>query len=1041
MEAAPPAAGKTDNGGKETADFKALAAQFSGTKGVRPGLWVHVGCGGGKLAAELPQGGRNLVHGVDADRAKVEEARKHIQSRGIYGQVSVECRALDRLPYTHDTVNVLIVDRLDEMLAKGFKIAEAIRVLAPYGVAFLGGSPDENSLKAKLAEAGVKDFGIVRENGVWAKVVKPYPAEMDEWPQYLNDGSGADTSKDKLVGPPTGIRWLAGDAWPRGVWPQGIFSANGRNFYIFKDKFNYKDGKYGGLSLVCRDAFNGHMLWQRPLEMEPGSLAAEGDRLYMALKKDGPVTALDAASGQIIKTYEFSGDFVYRKGVLILTANRGLEARNAESGAILWKNEEGLSQYVIGDDRIALLAGDKIVSLDIGTGKEQWRVPAPAGKLPDRRNRWGGLGNAKALVYHKGMLFVTTLCDAGDASGPPATMHALSGTDGKRLWSRPLPVPDIYSGASHFFCLDEYVWAEDLDLSAVKKGEKFVDKTAWVGLDPATGEVKKRLDFRFYHRCFGNRATGRYILYPEMHFVDVKEGKIHQFFGGRGSCSGAGFVPANGLVYQSANGCGCYSHLHEFAAFSPDAPPATVDANVRSGERLEKGPAFGGVPASAPPREGDWPTLRHDTFRSGSTKASVPADLKALWQAKVGGAVSGPVVADGKVIVASIDEHRVAALDAEKGELLWSYTAGARVDSPPTIFSGLAIFGSRDGYVYCLKASDGALVWRFRAAPEDRRIMVRGQLESAWPVFGSVLMEKGAACFAAGRHTETDGGIFLYAADPPTGKILWEERITLKAPFQELKFDERSPRSACNDVLVSDGKLLFLDGVGIEPETRKISVNPSTVGALWGGHAGMLDDKCQPPTMEPRIDGRTRTNWHYVSSLDNFGYRTFKNLVGTIASGDLLAVDGHRIFSASHGRAWRQGESRAEAEKFMKQNPSAGRIFMIRPAAENEKTNASSAKLWRGSEKAWSIDTPEKTLIKAMIVAGDKVFAACRPGGLAPETADSDKGEIRIYSAADGKELGQIVLDARPRYDGMAATEGRLYVATEDGKILCLGKK
>lgn len=53
------------------------------------------------------------------------------------------------------------------------------------------------------------------------------------------------------------------------------------------------------------------------------------------------------------------------------------------------------------------------------------------------------------------------------------------------------------------------------------------------------------------------------------------------------------------------------------------------------------------------------------------------------------------------------------------------------------------LFGSRDGWVYCLQASDGQLVWRFRAAPEERKMMAFEQLESTWPVHGSVLVQKG----------------------------------------------------------------------------------------------------------------------------------------------------------------------------------------------------------------------------------------------------------------------------------------------------------
>jgi hypothetical protein len=42
-------------------------------------------------------------------------------------------------------------------------------------------------------------------------------------------------------------------------------------------------------------------------------------------------------------------------------------------------------------------------------------------------------------------------------------------------------------------------------------------------------------------------------------------------------------------------------------------------------------------------------------------------------------------------------------------------------------------------------------------------------------------------------------------------------------------------------------------------------------------------------------------------------------------------------------------------------------------------------------------------------------------------------------SAVDGKKLAAVELGAAPVFDGMAAAKGRLYLATLDGKVLCLG--
>ena len=40
-------------------------------------------------------------------------------------------------------------------------------------------------------------------------------------------------------------------------------------------------------------------------------------------------------------------------------------------------------------------------------------------------------------------------------------------------------------------------------------------------------------------------------------------------------------------------------------------------------------------------------------------------------------------IADGLLFVAAIDRHTLYALNSETGEVVWSYIAGGRVDSPP----------------------------------------------------------------------------------------------------------------------------------------------------------------------------------------------------------------------------------------------------------------------------------------------------------------------------------------------------------------------
>ena len=104
---------------------------------------------------------------------------------------------------------------------------------------------------------------------------------------------------------------------------------------------------------------------------------------------------------------------------------------------------------------------------------------------------------------------------------------------------------------------------------------------------------------------------------------------------------------------------------------------------------------------------------RHDPKRSGSTSTVVPSRVRPVWKSRLGGKLTQPVVVGRRVFVARVDAGQVCCLDAATGESIWNYTAAGRVDSAPTYHKGRLIFGSADGHAHCLRASDGALAWRF----------------------------------------------------------------------------------------------------------------------------------------------------------------------------------------------------------------------------------------------------------------------------------------------------------------------------------------
>jgi hypothetical protein len=59
-----------------------------------------------------------------------------------------------------------------------------------------------------------------------------------------------------------------------------------------------------------------------------------------------------------------------------------------------------------------------------------------------------------------------------------------------------------------------------------------------------------------------------------------------------------------------------------------------------------------------------------------------------------------------------------------------------------------------------------------------------------------------------------------------------------------------------------------------------------------------------------------------------------------------------------------------------------------------------------------------------------------------PDAIGAEGGVLAAYSVESGDFLAEYELDAPPVFDGVAATVGRVYLATKDGRLLCFcGKR
>lgn len=204
---------------------------------------------------------------------------------------------------------------------------------------------------------------------------------------------------------------------------------------------------------------------------------------------------------------------------------------------------------------------------------------------------------------------------------------------------------------------------------------------------------------------------------------------------------------------------------------------------------------------------GDWPTHRHDAQRSGHTADALPVDTLGLawaWQSPQPPqpAWHGPakwdayhnlrglksmrnydpvfhVVAAGDALYfGSSADDAVRCLDAKTGKLRWAFVTDGPVRMAPTVADGRVYFGSDDGHAYCLRASDGALVWKHSPRPGQRLVLNNGRLISFWPVRTGVLVADGTACYAASLLPWKES--YLCAVDAVTGQPTGPGRYAAK---------------------------------------------------------------------------------------------------------------------------------------------------------------------------------------------------------------------------------------------------------------------
>jgi outer membrane protein assembly factor BamB len=965
-----------------------------------------------------------IVHGLETDDKRIDALRKRLQASGRYGKISVSGFNGRTLPHIDNLVNLIAIE------GEGVSKAEAMRVLAPRGIA------------------------LIKHAGSWTKAVKPVPDDIDEWNQYLRNADNNGVSTDK-VGPPERLRWTGGTRWGRShmswVTVTSILSANGRLFTI-EDLASVEYHKLPAkFHLIARDAFNGCELWRKPLDgwhetagyvkfvptQIQRRIAAIGDKIYCTLGYTVPIGVFDAATGEKLKTLAGTAntvEFVYDRGVIYAVIGEPYGARkstsrtvtlkafNAESGAEKWSKK--VNHYVGGslavrDASVAYCTNNKVLCCDTTSGRTIWSADSPGlnvkspkrvkGQRPNPKALMGGQDNLNpTLVLTNAMLYCSTV----------NSVKAYRRQDGELAWTG--KNVQNYMKGSDLFVAGGLVWTGLLE-----------------GHDPKTGEIKRRLTQTMiqpmgHDRCYRNRITETYYINSKTggsDFIPLKGAGEFPSPWVRGTC-GLGPLPANGMLYSSPFSCSCLkgSILTGFKAlYSGDRAKGEV-MKVEPESRFIKGKAYGSKPAASP-AAADWPAYRNGSERSGLTKTPVTGKLKPIWKVKLPSLPTAPVIVGDLVYVAARDSHTLYALSRRDGATVWTYTAGGRIDSPPTFHKGLLIFGSRDGWVHSVRAADGVLSWKFCDLPGQRLMSADGQLESAWPVNGAVMIRKGLAYFAAGRSSFLDGGIIVYALDPLTGRVVHRRQVS--GPYAKNGFPLVGKRNTRIEgfkggIFSSEGDLLYIRHQAFKPDLTPVPLSQLKQSHLIAS-GGFLDDTPQH-----------RTYWTIDTDLC---YGPNKGSPGAGPKGDILVMDGDAFYEIRGYLPARHSTSLVPQKGYTLYS---GRRADSGPGVWKANWKTRTIPRTGTWKKRWSTQIPLTG--NALVVAGDTIIAAGVPlqssfelQQLSATYAGKQGGVLWTASAKDGAPIAELKLPAQPVWDGLSAAHGQCFIALRDGSVMCLG--
>ncbi len=758
----------------------------------RAGVCAVIG-EGEALAVSLAEQTQFTVYARTLTAYNNEIAQRVKQNEAIAHRMHFADGKLNQIPFADQYLDILVINT-----SVGISEEECLRAVSPNGYLFI-----------------IENGKIVTEKR------KPFPEEMDNWEHWFHGPDNNSYSSDKALKWPYLSQWMAPPY--AGPTPSIQLVSDGISFNL-TGPGAHRDSRRSSIekeiyadTIVARSVFNGEELWKYPLPkgyfVIRSCAVATKNILYVSMGEN--VTCLNTKTGEKIKeisldgvqgdlkwivieddvlyvmagekdplahivSYRYTQGHTHDVGKPLLGYGSRVAAYDLKSDAVLWTydNKDLIDSRLIGfsNGKIACKSATKLVCLNGKNGQVLWSVD-DADVMKNLTRKYKKKADPNSL----GSKSVGLLCTPQAIYISPKLadiIYAFDAETGKVLWKQKA------KSVSWKLFIDGRVYDSKARTYDALTGVKETDGIQGAGCGPITASP-----FAFFdrHGINTDRITGQGV-------------RDHSF---RSSCYQNSFV-ANGMQINPRYACGC-SYIFRGIIVLASAGDIDLHPEVIEAERLE---TFSNSVTAFTTDEQDWITYRKDSAHSGFTPVDIAETVEKKWEYQSLASVSTAPIAAGAYTFWA-DSNGMVYCNKD-GQIVWSYITGGKIHASPTIWEGRLYVGSSDGFVYCLEVTSGKQLWKFRAAPHERNIMVFKHLSNTWPVNTGILVKDGIAYFAAGM-VDRDG-THVFALDATTGSLKWSNNSSGSVDEKN-----RKGASAHGYMTIANGYLYLAGGNSVSP--------------------------------------------------------------------------------------------------------------------------------------------------------------------------------------------------------------------------------